>query len=190
MNWGSSPMVFPSHPEMVKRLSAFSKLKKMKSFLRGLPMPRSTNPFVPDGPLRRWSGSLSALKKRSDSKSILMFTVMKRNYRDLPSLLTLCQNLGLNGFILERFVPWGRGREIEEEVLSKDQWKEVVKILLHFISADAEEDPFLPYQAFQVQFDRKRTGTSGCPLRRGTGWALHHARWGGLPLQKIPRFHR
>ena len=92
-----------------------------------------------------------------------MFTAMKRNYRSLSSLLALCQDLGIDAFILERFVPWGRGKEIEEEVLSKGQWKEVVKILLDFISADTEESPFLPYQAFQIQFGGQEPELLGAP---------------------------
>jgi radical SAM protein with 4Fe4S-binding SPASM domain len=152
----------PIHPEMVRRLSAVPKLKKIKVSLDGSDA-QIHESIRPQWTFEKVVRALSLLKKEERFEIILMFTAMKRNYRDLSSLLTLCQNLGLNGFILERFVPWGRGREIEEEVLNREQWKEVVKILLHFISADAEEDPFLPYQAFQVQFAGNEPELLGAP---------------------------
>ena len=91
-----------------------------------------------------------------------MFTAMKRNYKSLPSLLRLCQDLGVDGLILERFIPWGKGKEIQEEVLKKEQWKAVAKMLI-FLSPETEEDPFLPYQAFQVIFDGEGAELLGAP---------------------------
>jgi len=152
----------PINPEMVRKLSAFSKLKKMKVSLDG------ADAQIHESIRSRWTFEkviqvLSLLKRKERFEIILMFTAMKRNYRSLSSLLALCQDLGIDAFILERFVPWGRGKEIEEEVLSKGQWKEVVKILLDFISADTEESPFLPYQAFQIQFGGQEPELLGAP---------------------------
>ncbi len=70
--------------------------------------------------------------------------------------------------ILERFIPWGKGREIREEVLNKDQWKAVTKTLLDFLSSETEEDPFLPYQAFQVKFDGEDPELLGAPCVVGS----------------------
>ncbi len=152
----------PINREMIRRLSAFSKLKKIKVSLDG------SDAQVHESIRPRWTyekviQAISLLKEEERFEMTLMFTAMKRNYRNLPSLLALCQDLSIDGFILERFIPWGKGKEIEEEVLSKDQWKEVVKMLLDFVSPDGEENPFLPYQAFQVRFNGAEPELLGAP---------------------------
>ena len=157
----------PIDPELVRRLSAYSKLKKIKVSLDGADA-QTHESIRPRWTFEKVIHALSLLKEAERFELILMFTVMKRNYRNLPSLLTLCQDLRVDAFILERFVPWGKGREIEEEVLNRDQWKEVVKILLDFISPEAEEIPFLPFQAFQVQFDGKEPELLGAPCVVGS----------------------
>ena len=157
----------PMNPELVRRLSAYPKLKKIKVSLDGADA-QTHESIRPRWTFEKVIHALSLLKEAERFEIILMFTVMKRNYRNLPSLLTLCQDLRVDGFILERFVPWGKGREIEEEVLSRDQWKEVVKILLDFVSFEAEETPFLPFQAFQVQFDGKEPELLGAPCVVGS----------------------
>jgi radical SAM protein with 4Fe4S-binding SPASM domain len=157
----------PINPELVRRLSAYSKLKKIKVSLDGADA-QTHESIRPRWTFEKVIHALSLLKEAEQFEIILMFTVMKRNYKNLPSLLTLCQDLRVDGFILERFVPWGQGREIEDEVLNKDQWKEVVNILLDFISPEAEETPFLPFQAFQVQFDGKEPELLGAPCVVGS----------------------
>ena len=42
---------------------------------------------------------------------VLMFTLSKRNVKELSSMLALAQNLGVEGVIVERFIPQGRGRK-------------------------------------------------------------------------------
>ena len=66
-----------------------------------------------------------------------MLTVMKRNFRSLPSLFKLCQDLGIDGLIIERFIPLGKeGRESLNEVLSKEEWKGMIRMLSDFISTE------------------------------------------------------
>jgi radical SAM protein with 4Fe4S-binding SPASM domain len=152
----------PITPEMVKRLSGFPKLKKMKISLEGADA-QIHESVRPRETFEKVLENLTVVHEAGGFETFLMFTAMRRNYRNLPSLLRLCQALRIDGLILERFVPWGRGREIEEEVLTKDQWKAVVKMLIDFISTDGEKEPFLPYQAFQVTFDDEGAELSGAP---------------------------
>ncbi len=157
----------PISPELIRKLAGFSRLKKIKVSLDGADA-QTHESIRPRWTFEKVIRALSLLREAERFEIILMFTVMKRNYRNLSSLLTLCQGLGVNGFILERFVPWGKGREIEEEVLNRDQWKEVTKTLLDFISPAEEETPFLPFQAFQVQFDGSEPELLGAPCVVGS----------------------
>lgn len=147
--------------DLVKRLSAFSKLKKIKISLDGAD--EETNDSIrQEGAFKKVVQNIPLIRKESSFEIILMFTVMRRNFRNLPSFFKLSQELGINGFIIERFIPWGRGRERMDEVLNKEEWREMVKMLLDFFSIE-EENPFLPYQAFQVSFNGEEPELLGAP---------------------------
>jgi len=147
--------------DVVKRLPEFLKLKKIKISLDGADA--ETNDSIRgEGTFDKVIQNIPLIKKENSFEIILMFTVMKRNFRDLPSFIKLCQELSLNGFIIERFIPWGRGRERIEEVLNKEEWKELIKTLLDLFSIE-DENSFLPYQAFQVGFNGEEPELLGAP---------------------------
>ncbi len=148
--------------EMTKRLSHFSKLRKLKISLDG--GNADTNDAIRQkGAFEKVMQNLLLLKEAGQFEILFMITVMKSNFRSLPSLLKLCEDVGVNGLIIERFIPLGRGTGIIAEVLSKEEWKEMIGMLMDFFPADEEEHPFLPYQAFQVSFDGEETDLSGAP---------------------------
>jgi radical SAM protein with 4Fe4S-binding SPASM domain len=147
--------------DVVKRLPEFSKLKKIKISLDGADA--ETNDSIRgEGTFDKVIQNIPLIKKENSFEIILMFTVMKRNFRALQSFFKLCQDLGINGFIIERFIPWGRGRERIEEVLNKEEWKELIKALLDFFSIE-EENSFFPYQAFQISFNGEEPELLGAP---------------------------
>jgi len=131
--------------EMMKRFSAFSKLKKIKISLDGANA-EINDSIRPAGTFEKVMQNLSFVKKEDRFEIIFMFTVMKRNLRSLPSYIHLCQDLGIDGLIIERFIPWGRGRGMMDEVLNKEQWRELVETLLGLFSEKMEEHEVLPYQ--------------------------------------------
>lgn len=147
--------------DVVKRLSEFLKLKKIKISLDGADA--ETNDSIRGkGTFNQVIQNIPLIKRDNSFEIILMFTVMKRNFRALESFFKLCQNLGIDGLIIERFIPWGKGRERIEEVLNKEEWKELIRAFLDFFSVE-EEDSFLPYQAFQISFDGEEPQLLGAP---------------------------
>ncbi len=147
--------------EWVERLSSFSKLKKIKISLDGADA--ETNDSIRrEMTFEKVIQNLSLFKKEDLFEIILMLTVMKRNLRTLPSFFELSKNMGVNGFIVERFIPWGRGRERMEEVLNKEDWKELTQTLSELFAIE-EENTLLPYQAFQVCFDGEEPELLGAP---------------------------
>jgi radical SAM protein with 4Fe4S-binding SPASM domain len=147
--------------ELLKRLTAFPKLEKIKISLDGADA--ETNDSIrQEGAFKKVVQNIPLIRKESSFEIILMFTVMRRNFRNLPSFFKLSQELGINGFIIERFIPLGRGRERMDEVLNKEEWREMVKMLLDFFSIE-EENTFLPYQAFQVSFNGEEPELLGAP---------------------------
>ena len=148
--------------DVVKRLSAFPKLKKIKVSLDGADA-EVHDSLRQKGSFEKVVQNLSLIKQANRFEIFLMFTLMKRNYKDFLSLVPLCQDLGVDGLILERFIPLGKGREIMNDVLEKDQWKNLLTTLSHFISTEMNEDKLFPYQAFQIVFKQDETELLGAP---------------------------
>ena len=173
------------NPEVVKRLSAFSKLKKIKISLDGASA-EINDSIRYQGSFEKVMKNLSLIKKEGRFEVIFMFTVMKRNFRSLLPLLKLCEDLDVDGLIIERFIPWGRGREIIEEVLEKDQWKEMVETLFDFFSMGMEKDDVFPYQAFQVSLNRGEQELSGAPCVIGVDGLCIMPEGSVFPCRRFP----
>jgi radical SAM protein with 4Fe4S-binding SPASM domain len=111
---------------------------------------------------------ISLVRERGVFDLNLMFTVMRSNLESLPAFLRLGEELGVDGMIIERFIPWGRGREVRNEVLGKVHWRSMLKALFAYFSMELEEDEIPPYQAYQVDFRGEEPQLLGAPCVLGT----------------------
>jgi radical SAM protein with 4Fe4S-binding SPASM domain len=146
----------------MRRLSDFPKLKKIKISLDGAD--EETNDAIRSkGAFEKVMQNLSLMRKEKRFEIILMFTVMKKNFRNLPFLFKLCQERGIDGLIIERFIPLGKGRRIVDQVLRKEEWNEMIGMLLHFFSIEGEQKSVFPYQAFQISFSGEEPELLGAP---------------------------
>jgi radical SAM protein with 4Fe4S-binding SPASM domain len=175
----------PIDREMMRRLSGFSKLKKIKISLDG------ANAEINDsirsgGTFDKVMRNLPLIKETGRFEILLMFTVMKRNFKNLSSLFKLCQDLSIDGLIIERFIPLGRGREIMGEVLSKEEWKEMIGMLLDFFPTEREEHSLLPYQAFQVSFNEEEAELLGAPCIVGVDGLCIMPEGNVFPCRRFP----
>jgi radical SAM protein with 4Fe4S-binding SPASM domain len=171
--------------EMMRRLSSFSKLKKIKISLDG--GDAETNDSIRQkGTFDKVMQNLPLIKEKERFEILFMFTAMKKNFRSLPSLFKLCQDLGVNGLIIERFIPLGRGREVMGEVLSKEEWKEMIGMLLDFFSTEREEHSLLPYQAFQVSFCEEEPELLGAPCIVGVDGLCIMPEGNVFPCRRFP----
>ncbi len=148
--------------EIIRKLSGFPKLRKIKISLDG--GDAETNDSIRQkGTFDKVMQGVPLIKGAGRLEILFMFTVMKRNLRSLPSLLKLCHDIGIDGLIIERFIPLGRGRKVMDEVLSKQEWRELVRMLLNLFSTEEAEHELLPYQAFQVRFSGGEPELLGAP---------------------------
>jgi radical SAM protein with 4Fe4S-binding SPASM domain len=153
--------------DAIKRLSGFSKLKNIKISLDG--GAAETNDFIRQkGAFDKVMKNLPLIKEAGKFEILFMFTAMKRNFRNLPSLFKLCQDKNIDGLIVERFIPLGRGRKMNDEVLSREEWKEMVGVLLDFVSTEDRGQLLLPYQGFQISFSEEEPELLGAPCVVGT----------------------
>lgn len=147
--------------KVVERLSDFPKLKKIKISLDGADADVNDS-IRGKGVFKRVIENIQWIKKEDLFEIILMFTLMRRNYKSLASFLTLAQELGVHGFILERFIPWGKGVGRREEVLRKEEWGELMDIIAELFSID-EKNHLLSYQAFQIDLKENEPELLGAP---------------------------
>jgi radical SAM protein with 4Fe4S-binding SPASM domain len=174
----------PIDREMMKRLSGFSKLKKIKISLDG--GDAETNDSIRQKEtFDKVMQNLPLIKETGRFEILFMFTAMKRNLRSLPSLFRLCQDIGIDGLIIERFIPLGRGREVMDEVLSKEEWKEMIGMLSDFISTE-EEHSFFPYQAFQISFGGEEPELLGAPCVVGVDGLCIMPEGSVFPCRRFP----
>ncbi len=176
---------FPIDREMIRKLSSFSKLKKIKISLDG--GDAETNDSIRQkGTFDKVMQNLPLIKEKERFEILFMFTAMKKNFKSLPSLFMLCQDLGVNGLIIERFIPLGRGREVMSEVLSKEEWKEMIGMLLDFFSTEGEEHSFSPYQAFQISFSGEEPELLGAPCVIGVDGLCIMPEGSVFPCRRFP----
>ena len=171
--------------DVVKRLSPYSKLKKIKISLDGADA-EINDSIRSKGTFEKVIQNLSLIKQKERFEILFMFTVMRRNFRSLLSLIRLCQDLGVDGLIIERFIPLGKGREIMDEVLDKGEWKELVETLLDFFSMEIEGHSFSPYQAFQISFHGEEPELLGAPCVIGRDGLCIMPEGNVFPCRRFP----
>ena len=152
---------------MAERLSVFPKLKNLKISLDG-PDPETNDAIRTAGAFQRVRQNLLSLPRDGRFEILLMFTVMKKNASGILPFIQFARDLGVAGMILERFIPWGRGRGMAEGVLSPPEWRQLVLSLYEFFGLELEENEVPPYQAFQVGFQSPEPELLGAPCVLGT----------------------
>ncbi len=151
----------------VDRLSIFPKLRKLKISLDG-PDPETNDAIRAVGAFQRVRQNLLSLPRDGRFETHLMFTVMKKNAPHLLPFIQFARQAGVGGMIIERFIPWGRGRETAEGVLSPPEWRQLILSLYDYFGLELEENEIPPYQAFQVQFQDPEPELLGAPCVLGT----------------------
>jgi radical SAM protein with 4Fe4S-binding SPASM domain len=153
--------------EILDRLSAVRKFKSVKISLDGADA-QVHDRIRSAGNFDRVVEKISRVRARGSFDVNLMFTVMRSNLESLPAFLRLGEELRVDGLIIERFIPLGRGREVRNEVLGKEHWHSMLKALFAYFSMELEEDEIPPYQAFQVSFRGEEPQLLGAPCVLGT----------------------
>ncbi|HUL30042.1 MAG TPA: radical SAM protein [Thermodesulfobacteriota bacterium] len=171
--------------ERVRRLSDLPKLKKVKISMDGADA--ETNDAIrSEETFEKIMDHISSARDEKRFEIILMFTAMKRNFRSLPLLLNLCRDHGIDGLIIERFIPLGKGRGIVNEVLGREEWKEMIRILFYLFSIEGGPSSALPYQAFQIRLDGEEPELLGAPCVVGVDGLCIMPQGDVFPCRRLP----
>ena len=151
----------------LERLSAPGGVRTLKISLDGADAPVNDLIRSP-GTFQRVVENIGRARESGAFDVQLMFTVMKSNLGALPRFIQLGEDLGAQGIIIERFIPWGRGKKIREEVLDREQWRRMVQAFFELFGAELIEGEVPPHQAFQVDFRGEGPELLGAPCVLGT----------------------
>lgn len=132
----------------------FVKLKKFKKLFISLDgVTAETNDSIRGK--GNFSKTIDIIKhlKNYKLKIILMWTLMQRNFKDAKKIIEFGQNLGIDGVIIEKFIPIGVGKKIKNEAITKEKLKEFYKYILNKCGADTSDN--YKYRALQIKFNKK-----------------------------------
>ncbi len=109
------------------------------------------------GNLAQVSDGILRCQRATDKPVILMVTLGRYNLDTIEETVRYAGFLGVEGVIFERFIPMGRGRQIEDRVLSAREWAQASARIARAARVDADADDLLPYQAFWLWLNPSRT---------------------------------
>jgi len=168
----------------VQELSALKKLKKIKISLDGATA--AVNDSIRGkGTFEKITRSISVINKTASFDVVLMFTAMNSNFRNIVNFLELAQSLKVSGLIIERFIPLGKGKELGEEVLSANQWNEMLDILCRLFFIESRKD-LLSYQAFAVDLSKAEPELSGARCVLGSDGLCIMDNGDVFPCRRLP----
>jgi MoaA/NifB/PqqE/SkfB family radical SAM enzyme len=145
--------------DFLEELEKFKKLKEIKISLDGVS--DETNDWIRGK--GTFSEAMENVRKAKGRKIplILMFTVMKNNLADIESLPEFAKEKGFKGLIIERFFPLGTGKNIEDNVLSGNEFLNVWLTILEKFGYSAKKEELIKFRAIKVLFFKERVKIFG-----------------------------
>ncbi len=138
--------------EIIEKLKSLKKLYYIQISLDGAT--EKTNDFIRGkGSYKRAIESFRLLQEHKINRR-LMFTVHKKNFQEVPSLIDLVIKENIDTLTIERFVPEGKGAEFRDWFLSKNEIYELFQQI---------------YRRAEMEY---RKGTSLKIIKYRTLWAL------------------
>lgn len=151
---------FKNFPEIEIKISSEGFDKEKYDFYRG------------KGNFEKFIRKMEFLKE-FDFEKTLMFTVMENNAEQIEKIFDFSKKYGFKKFVIERFIPWGRGLENKEKVINLDKWCECVRFLFEKCKIDFYIETVLPYRGFMVKIEGDENSLYGAECIVGKdGFAL------------------
>ena len=156
--------------DIVNRLKEFTKLYYIQISLDGTT--QETNDFIRGkGSFKKAINSFRLLHD-NEINTRLMYTVHKKNFHDVTSLIDLAISENIKTLTIERFVPEGKGAEFKDWFLSKDE----IHKLFQEISQRSELEyqkgtplQIIKYRTLWAMIDPDRTKIPDVPLEIDLG---------------------
>jgi len=147
-------------PEIEIKISSEGFDKETYEFYRG------------KGNFEKFIEKLELLKKTGFCKT-LMFTITESNAQQIEKIFDFSKKYGFDRFVIERFIPWGNGKEMKNDVIKINTWCKVIRFLFEKCNIEFDIETILPYRGFMVEIEEENNYLYGAPCIIGKdGFAI------------------
>ena len=141
-------------------LKEYGKLKTIYISLDG------TTPEINDfirgaGTFKKTIENIKLLRK-NNLPVTLMFTLMKNNLADAVNLYDFSKSLGVDGYIIERFIPLGNGLKISDKIVNGEDLNDLYRNIFQKCEVEYNPQDLVQYRALQVKFSEKDVFAAQC----------------------------
>ena len=145
---------------VIKELRSIKKINQIKISLDGADAP--SNDYIRgEGSFERTIKAIKLLRRYSSFSINLMLTVMKSNLDQVPGVFELCRALQVNGLIIERFLPLGRGEQMINQLLGYRDWLSLVSTVFKLTGRDYRIEDIVSFRAFWIKISKKQNRLLG-----------------------------
>ncbi|OGS19913.1 MAG: hypothetical protein A2252_11365 [Elusimicrobia bacterium RIFOXYA2_FULL_39_19] len=148
----------------IDNLKNYSKLSKIHISLDGTTQ-NSNDEIRGSSTFKKVMENIKLLKKHNIPVTV-MFTLMKDNLKDAKNLYALLQPLGVEGFIIERFVPIGQGKTIADKVVNAQELYDLYEYYFKMLDVAYVPEEMAKYKAIQIKFGLQDIFTAECIVGR------------------------
>lgn len=124
------------------------------------------------GNFERFIEKLELMKKTGFCK-ILMFTITESNAQQIEKIFDFSKKYEFDRFVVERFIPWGNGKVMKNDIIKVDTWCKVIRFLFEKCNIEFNIETILPYRGFMVEIKEGNNYLYGAPCIVGKdGFAI------------------
>jgi len=106
------------------------------------------------GNFEKFINILEKMKENNFDKT-LMWTITETNSYQIDEFFDFCKKYNFSKFIVERFIPWGNGSKIKNEVIKLNTWINVINELFEKCDIEFNIDLIHLYRGFMVERGEK-----------------------------------
>lgn len=171
-----------SNQPVLDKLKELKKFRRMQVSLEGSSQ-RLNDAVRGEGSFEKTLNAIRLMKKNDFCVAVMM-TITKLNKHDIRPMISLLQDEGVDTFAAERFIPEGRGADLEEAILSTNELKDVFSEI-HSLALSQKKIRILLYRPLYALLDGNDP-TVGAMCSAGTN-ALTIMHDGTLyPCRRLP----
>jgi len=122
--------------EIISVLKRKTKLRRIQLSLEGA-NPEKNDEIRGKNSFNRIIAAIKLLKQTNIPVSI-MVTLTKRNFDDISSFINLAIEYGIDYLSFERFIPEGSGKNIREQLLTKEQIKQSFETIAYYARTETK----------------------------------------------------
>jgi len=91
--------------------------------------------------------------KRVKTEKYIMFTLLEKNWEQVYKIFDFAKNYKFDGVIIERFIPYGLGEKLKNEVISLEKWFLITEFLHSICNLEFNVKDIIEYRGYMVKLE-------------------------------------